>query len=109
MAILLNNRDKNIADFQNKKYQVLITNPAVTRFGNDFTCSSYCIYFSNHFNLEHRIQSEDRLHRIGQVNKVTYIDLVTEDSIETKILKVLEKKHSVGAEILKDEWEEWFK
>ena len=95
-------------DFISGKFQCLICNPAGFRFGHNWTNANYSIYFNNSFSLEHRIQSEDRLHRIGQRNIVTYIDLVTDSTIEEKILKVLEKNHSVGAAILKDEWEIWF-
>ena len=42
------------------------------------------IYYANDFNLETRIQSEDRCHRIGQKNPVTYIDLIAEETIDEK-------------------------
>lgn len=95
-------------DFIRGKFQCLICNPAGFRFGHNWSNASYSIYFNNSFSLEQRIQSEDRLHRIGQRNNVTYVDLVTDNTIEDKILRVLEKNHSVGAAILKDEWEAWF-
>lgn len=95
-------------DFIAGKFQCLIANPAGFRFGHNWVNAHYAIYFNNSFNLEYRIQSEDRLHRIGQTNKVTYIDLLTEDTIEERILNVLERNHSVGAAILKDEWQSWF-
>ena len=50
------------------------------------------IYYANDFNLETRIQSEDRCHRIGQQNPVTYIDLITEKTIDEKIVQALRNK-----------------
>lgn len=94
--------------FINGDFQCLICNPASFRFGHNWTNASYAIYFSNSFNLEYRIQSEDRLHRIGQHSAVTYIDLITDNTIEERIIETLEHNHSVGAAILKDEWKEWF-
>ena len=38
------------------------------------------IYYSNGYDLEKRLQSEDRAHRIGQKKTVTYIDLICEDT-----------------------------
>ncbi len=107
-ATPINERDKIITDFQASKFQILICNPATAKYGLNLTAASYAIYFNNSFKLEDRIQSEDRLHRIGQVNKVTYIDLLSENTIEEKILDVLEHKHNVGAQIMGDEWKSWF-
>ena len=44
---------------------------------------------SNNYDLEIRLQSEDRAHRIGQKNNVTYIDLVSPKTIDDKILTAL--------------------
>ena len=38
------------------------------------------------------MQSEDRCHRIGQTNKVTYIDLISENTIDERIVKALKIK-----------------
>lgn len=54
--------------------------------------SNTTIYFSNSFNLEDRIQSEDRTHRSGQKSdSVTYVDLVIDqpDWVDSKVLKSL--------------------
>ena len=45
---------------------------------------------------------------IGQVNNVLYNDMVTYGTVEDKILTQLQKNHKIGAEVLKDEWKEWF-
>ena len=79
---------------------VLITNPALSGYGLNLTCAHYAIYYSNSFNYSDRIQSEDRLHRIGQKNKVTYIDLITKNTIETRITNVLQKKQNLLESIL---------
>jgi len=101
-------RNRDIELFHQGKLQALVLHPGTARFGLTLAEASYAFYFNNSFNLEHRLQSEDRIHRIGQVNKATYIDLITEGTIEDKILNKLQEKHNIGAEILGDEWEEWF-
>ena len=65
------------------------------------------IYYANDFNLETRIQSEDRCHRIGQRNPVTYIDLIADGTIDEKIVKALRSKIDIGAKVLGEEAREW--
>ncbi len=67
------------------------------------------IYYANDFNLETRIQSEDRCHRIGQKNPVTYIDLIADGTIDEKIVKALRDKIDIGARVLGEEAREWLK
>jgi SNF2 family DNA or RNA helicase len=57
-------------------------------------------YYSRGFKLEHRLQSEDRNHRIGQKNNVIYKDLVAPDSVEVRILASLKAKKNIADEIL---------
>ena len=65
------------------------------------------IYYANDFNLETRSQSEDRCHRIGQRNPVTYIDLIAEGTIDEKIIKALRDKINISAKVLGEEAREW--
>jgi SNF2 family DNA or RNA helicase len=65
------------------------------------------IYYSNSYDLEIRLQSEDRAHRIGQANKVTYIDLVSPDTIDEKILKALRGKIDLAGKVLGEEVKDW--
>jgi SNF2 family DNA or RNA helicase len=58
--------------------------------------------------MEVRLQSEDRAHRIGQKDKVTYIDFVVPGSIDEKILKTLDTKKKLADQITGDNWKELF-
>lgn len=102
------NRVANIQAFQNKQYPILLANPSTIMHGLNLVNCSYSGYANNSTHLEHRIQSEDRFHRIGQINKVTYIDFITFGTMEEKLLDRLQEHHKVGSEILQDSWEEWF-
>jgi SNF2 family DNA or RNA helicase len=53
------------------------------------------------------MQSEDRAHRIGQKNNVTYIDLISEDTIDEKIVRALQAKIKLGAKVLGEEARQW--
>jgi SNF2 family DNA or RNA helicase len=65
------------------------------------------VYYANDFNLETRIQSEDRNHRIGQRNPVTYVDLISEGTIDEKIVAALQAKIEIGAQVLGEEARTW--
>ena len=77
-------------------------------FGITLTEANTVIYFSNNYDLEIRLQSEDRAHRIGQKNNVTYIDLVSPKTIDDKILTALENKQNIANTVLGEELKEWF-
>jgi SNF2 family DNA or RNA helicase len=48
------------------------------------------------------LQSEDRCHRIGTKNNVTYIDFESPKTIDTKIINALRDKKSIADMITKD-------
>ena len=87
--------------------QYIIANPRTAGYGLTLTISSTVIYFSNSYDLEIRMQSEERVHRIGQTKKVTYIDLVTPKTVDEKIIKSLRKKINISSEVLGEELKEW--
>lgn len=76
-------------------------------YGITLTEASTVVYYSNDYDLETRIQSEDRAHRIGQKNPVTYIDLVAEGTIDEKIVANLRSKIDMSAKVLGEEAREW--
>ena len=102
-------RQRAIDRFQNGEARFFVANPATAGYGLTLTEANTVIYYANDFNLETRIQSEDRCHRIGQKNPVTYIDLIAESTIDEKIVKSLRDKIDIGAKVLKEEAREWLK
>lgn len=64
--------------------------------GITLTAASFVVYFSNSFSLADRAQSEDRAHRIGQTRKVTYYDLVARKTIDSYVIKSLQKKQTLS-------------
>ena len=65
------------------------------------------IYYSNGYDLEKRLQSEDRAHRIGQKKNVTYGDIIAEDTVDEKIVKALRDKINVASQVLGEELKSW--
>ena len=52
------------------------------------------------YSFEEEKQSQDRIHRIGQTEKTTYIYLVADKTIDEKIYNVLRKKENMSDAIL---------
>jgi SNF2 family DNA or RNA helicase len=102
-------RTKAIELFQDPESGVrfFLGNVQTAGRGITLTAASTVVYYSNNFSLELRQQSEDRAHRLGQVNKVTYVDLVVRHSMDEKIIKSLVEKRNIANEVLKDDLESW--
>lgn len=81
--------------------------PKTGGYGITLTAANTVIYYSNSYDLEIRLQSEDRAHRIGQKNKVTYIDLVSPQTIDEKILKALRGKIDLAGKVLGEDTRDW--
>ena len=102
-------RTEAIERFQNDdKCRFFVGNPATGGMGITLTKAGVVVYYSNSYNAEHRVQSEDRAHRIGQDQKVTYIDFVAEKTVDEKILKALDSKFKLSAKTLGEVVRDWF-
>ena len=64
--------------------------------GLSLTQATTTVYYSNSDSAEDRWQSEDRNHRKGQMNQVTYFDLVTPGTVDVKILQRLKAKENIA-------------
>jgi SNF2 family DNA or RNA helicase len=84
-----------------------VGNPRTGGYGLTLTAAKTVIYYSNNFDLEVRLQSEDRAHRIGQTSKVTYIDLITAGTVDEHIVKALRNKINIASAVLGEELKEW--
>ena len=101
-------RQDNIRRFQNdNECRFLIGTPSTGGYGITLTEANTVIYYSNGYDLEKRLQSEDRAHRIGQKKNVTYIDLIAEDTVDEKIVRSLRKKINIASEVMGEELRDW--
>ena len=108
-ATATEDRQKCVNNFQDPDSPVrfFIGNTQTGGYGLTLTAVSTVIYYSNNYDLEKRIQSEDRAHRIGQNNKVLYIDLIAEGTVDEKIIKSLRNKVNIAKEISGEELITW--
>tara|TARA_R110000796_G_scaffold56697_2_gene131299 strand:+ start:3278 stop:4717 length:1440 start_codon:yes stop_codon:yes gene_type:complete len=93
--------------FQNGDAKFFVGNPQTGGYGLTLTAAQNVIYFSNSFDLAVRMQSEDRAHRIGQRNTVTYIDLISEGTIDEKIVKALRGKMDIASQVMGEQFKKW--
>ena len=103
-AIDVQTRKKAVEKIQkDSKVRFLVGNPTTGGFGLTLTAVNTVIYFSNNYNLEVRMQSEDRAHRMGQKGTVVYIDIVAKNTLDEAIMKSLTSKGQVAAKTLGEE------
>ena len=94
-------RTNAVQRFQDGDAQFFVGTSAAAK-GLTLHRASTVVYFSNNYSLETRLQSQDRIHRIGQENKCTYIDLVSENTVDVAILNALNNKKEIAKSVLDD-------
>ena len=101
-------RQDHITKFQNDpKCRFFIGTPSTGGYGITLTAANTVIYYSNGYDLEKRLQSEDRAHRMGQKKPVTYVDINAEDTVDEKIVKALRSKIDIASQVLGEELKSW--
>jgi SNF2 family DNA or RNA helicase len=82
--------------FQAGEADWFVGNPAACGEGHDLYQAKVVVYYSQGFDLDQRIQSEDRAHRYGMdARPVTYYDLAAADSVDLLITEALRAKTDV--------------
>jgi len=102
-------REKAVELFQDpdSKIRFFLGNTQTGGYGITLTEARTVVYYSNNYDLEKRLQSEDRPHRIGLDHTVTYVDLVCKGTVDEKIIHALRNKMNIASMIVGDKWREW--
>ena len=102
-------RQKIVEEFSDPKSELrfFVGNPTTGGYGLTLVSSHTVVYYSNSFDLEKRLQSEDRAHRIGQTEKVTYIDLIATKTVDEHIVKALRNKIDIASAVLGEQLKGW--
>lgn len=84
--------------------KIFFSNPAAGGTGVDGLqkVASYCIYYDSSHNLEHYLQSRDRIHRGGSEvhESITEIHLVADNTINVDISQALIRKENFAENVL---------
>lgn len=91
-------RDEAEAMFLSGRARVFLGHPGSAGVGLNLQSGSVAIYYSQDYNLEYRLQSEDRCHRSGSEihNRVLYLDLECLGTIDTIMRQARERKLEVA-------------
>lgn len=93
-------RSNYIDDFQKGNTQILLSNIGVGGYGLTLTASSTIIYYDFSFKTRDFIQSQDRIHRIGQAKTCLYLPLFLLHSIDEYIYSKLIGNISISDSIV---------
>lgn len=93
---VIKQRQEIIRKFQEDDVKVFIGQIQTGGMGITLTAASIVIYYENNFSLQDRLQSEDRCHRPGQKNNVTYIDMLYKGTIDEHIMKAITSKEKLS-------------
>lgn len=96
-------RMQAVDDFQAGKIRFGVLNPDSAGTGLTLTAAETSFYYSNSFNLEHRLQSEDRNHRIGTTGSVRYFDLEAIGTVDRQIVESNQAKKRIADTITGDD------
>lgn len=87
-------RNEAIIQFREKS-TYLVANRNCAGFSLNLQFAHHIIYYSNTWDLATRIQSEDRVHRLGQKYDILITDICAWNTIDLRILRSLERKEGL--------------
>ena len=96
------NRDDVIAHFQEGEAKVFLISLKAGGTGLNLTAADTVIHYDPWWNPAAEQQATDRAYRIGQDKPVFVYKLITEDTVEEKILKLQEKKQMLANALYAD-------
>ena len=88
-------RGKLVEDFNKNNTSVFLISLKAGGTGLNLTSADIVIHFDPWWNPAVEDQASDRAHRIGQKNVVEVIKMISEDSIEEKIVNLQEEKRKL--------------
>jgi len=94
-------RTSAVQRFQNGDAKYFVATSAAAK---GLTLHKACnmVFYSNSYSLETRLQATDRIHRIGQTEKCTYVDLIIPNTLDRAILHALRTKKELSSAVLDD-------
>lgn len=107
-GVPLSERGEIVKDFQtNPETKVFLAQIQTAGLGITLHAASVAVFYSLDFNYANYSQALARIHRIGQTQPCTYINLIVENSVDTKIIHALQLKKDLAKTII-DDWRSYF-
>jgi SNF2 family DNA or RNA helicase len=101
-AVVLDKQQETIDRWNRGEIRLLLAHPASAGHGLNIQAGgSLIVWFGMTWSLENYLQFNARLHRQGQTKPVRIIHLVTEDTIDERVLAVLGNKERSQSALLK--------
>lgn len=85
-------RTAQVQRFQAGEYQFMAATAQVGGIGHTMVAAHLMTYYSNTYSLRERLQSEDRIHRIGQDENCLYTDLIADRTVDELIVESIHNK-----------------
>lgn len=85
---------QGLLDNWNQSGGFLVATQSLGSHGLDLTAASTVIFYARGFKYSENVQAEDRCHRIGQCQRVTYVNLWSNCGIEDRIAQALVRKEN---------------
>lgn len=89
-------RQRYVNDLQRGDIRFIVGNPSTGGIGLTMTAAKAAIYFTNSYNYIDRVQSEDRIHRKGQTEKVIIVDFIMKGTVDEIVMMALKAKSDVS-------------
>ena len=96
-------RARLIDEFQAGRINRLFVQTRTGGIGINLTAARTAIYYTRSWGLEEYLQSQDRLHRIGQTGTVTIVHLIAEGTVDIQIAAALAAKTSLADNLTGDD------
>jgi SNF2 family DNA or RNA helicase len=96
-------RDEQVRRFQtDPDVSVFVGQIATAGLGITLTAADKMVFYSLDYSMSNFEQTKARIHRVGQHNPCTYIYLVAENTVDTRVLKALRDKADLAKALIND-------
>ena len=99
----MKDRDEQVRRFQeDADTNVFVGQIATAGLGITLTAADKMVFYSLDYSMSNFEQTKARIHRVGQRNPCTYIYLVADGTVDSKVLKALRDKADLAKALIDD-------
>jgi len=103
-SVSMKDRGEIVEQFQDDEdTRVFVAQIQSAGLGITLTSADTAVFFSTGWSLAEYQQARGRIHRIGQKNKVTYLHLVADDTVDCIVTSSLRSKQDI-ADLVQNKW-----